>query len=336
MGGGLGCWQNSAWTHHLLPGDPPNGSVFSVASDVSGRLWVSAGAEDLYRLVEAGFEQVTPVVHGVKAILTDRSGGVWAWVRDGLFHWDGRPPMRFNLQQGLGARGVRALAEDREGWVWAGSEGGTLYRIRHEVVQAFRPGEGAHPIWSLLAEADGTLWVGTFRGGLLRFRDGEFVAYSKVQGLPNMVICQILADDQGNLWLGTQQGVVRVSKVHLSEVALGRLTSLPCMVFGQADGLPSNECSGGYQPAAWKTRTGRLWFSTLKGAASIDPARVEPNRPAPVVSIEQVLVDGVEGWPAHRSGPGWRIVARRPAHQTPRPRSPFLPVAGELKSITPA
>ena len=110
-----------------------------------------------------------------------------------------------------------------------------------------------------------------FRGGLLRFKNGQFTRYGKPEGLPDDVICQILSDDHDNLWFGSQRGIFRVAKASLNTFARGEIKSIPCALYGRYDGLPSLECSGAYQPSAWRGNDGRLWFTTVKGAVSIQP-----------------------------------------------------------------
>ena len=203
------------------------------------------------------------------------------------------------LLDGLGPSGVRVLAEDAQDRVWCGGGDGNLYSIAGNNIEAFRPLDSTetYAIWSLLVEPNGTVWAGTFRGGLLRFKDQKFTRYNKAQGLPDNIISQILADEAGNLWLGSHQGIFRLEKSQLNEVADGSRTQLVCMMFGRADGLPSLECSGGYQPAAWRMRDGRLCFATAKGVVSVRPAEVTPNPLPPKIIIEHVLVEGVEQWP---------------------------------------
>ena len=65
-----------------------------------------------------------------------------------------------------------------------------------------------------------------------------------------------------------------------------------CLLYGRSDGLPSLECSGGYQPAAWRGQDGRLWFATVKGVVSVRPETISLNRLPPPVVIEEILVDG--------------------------------------------
>ena len=44
------------------------------------------------------------------------------------------------------------------------------------------------------------------------------------------------------------------------------------------DGVKSNECNGGSQPAGWRGRDGRLWFPTIKGLVVLDPEQLEGLR----------------------------------------------------------
>ncbi len=56
----------------------------------------------------------------------------------------------------------------------------------------------------------------------------------------------------------------------------------------------TRECSAGAQPAAIRARDGKLWFPTIRGLVSVNPADLKPNTNPPPVVIESVLVDGVE------------------------------------------
>src|SRR6185436_12922223 len=56
-------------------------------------------------------------------------------------------------------------------------------------------------------------------------------------------------------------------------------------------------------PAAWSDPDGRLWFATMGGAVSIDPARLEGNSLAPPVALEEALADEVR----LPNGGQWRL-----------------------------
>jgi ligand-binding sensor domain-containing protein/signal transduction histidine kinase len=294
LGGGLNCWRDGVSTNLTLPSGPTKDFFFSVYPDATGRLWTSAGEEDLFVLDREEFRQITPLVHGVKAILSDRFGRVWVGTTAGLFAADTRASGNFKLIDGTAQQLVRALVEGYDGSIWIGSGDGTIFRFADEKLTSFHPPGGgkSEAVLALLAESDGTIWAGTFRNGLLRFRDGQFARFTRKDGLPDNVISQILADDLGNLWLGSHQGVFRVAKSALDEFSLGHTKTISCTVYGRSDGLPSLECSSGYQPAAWRAKDGKLWFTTAKGAVSVQPHEIRPNLPPPPVLIEEVVVDG--------------------------------------------
>ncbi len=294
LGDGLVRWQAGVLTNLTMPGGTDKGFVFCVCPDAAGRLWVSAGDEDLFVREHEGFKRVLPVVHGVKTILADKAGRIWVGTKSGLYFDDNESSNNFKPYEGIGRHDVRALSEDGHGNLWAGAEDGTLFHIAGDKITTFHTSDtnAPHAIWSLLAEEDGTVWVGTFRGGLLRFRDGKFTSFSINEGLPDNIICQILPDGAGNLWISSHQGIFRVAKSALNDFARGDIKFVPCTVYGRSDGLPSLECSGGYQPAAWRGQDGRLWFTTVKGEVSVQPGEIHPDLLPPPVVIEGVVVDG--------------------------------------------
>jgi signal transduction histidine kinase/ligand-binding sensor domain-containing protein len=295
LGDGLASWNAGSLTNFSMPGGTGKGFVFCVCPDSTGRLWVSAGDEDLYVRENSVFNRVKPIVHGVKAIFADKHNRVWVGTKAGLYFRDADSDEEFRPYEGVGRRDIRCLSEDGAGNLWAGSEEGDLFRISDTAVNTFHPSDSkpSQAIWSLLAEPDGTIWAGTFRGGLLRFRDGKFTRYSVAEGLSDNVICQILSDDTGNLWLGSHQGVFEVSQAELDRFTPDGTNTLNVTEFGRSDGLPSLECSSGYQPAAWRGQDGRLWFTTVKGAVSVQPKEIRPNHLPPPVVIEEILVDGI-------------------------------------------
>lgn len=309
VGGGLAGLIGDTFTNISFPGDMPRGSVVSVYSDRHDQLWVSAAGEKERLMVVSNriVSAVNPPLYNVKVIYASRkSGKIWAGTRGGLYvSEDGQKP--FHPVTEISSQTVRALAEDFRGNLWCGDDGGNLYRLTDGAVEAFRSEENPHgqAIWAILPQTNGVLWIGTFRGGLLRFKEGRFFCYTKAEGLPDNVVSQILDDDSGHLWLGTHQGIFRVSKRSLDEVAEGRRRTVEGVIFGRADGLPSLECSGGYNPSAWRAGDGTLWFSTLKGPVFIEPSTVQLNQRPPEVLIEEVIANGKQLWPDNGKALGW-------------------------------
>ena len=225
-------------------------------------------------------------------------------------------------------RAITTILQDAEGGMWIGTDGRGLYRFKDGARTHFEKGAGLLSDWirTLYLDAQGTVWIGTAGGGLSRWRGGpsprrsedpngpghvggswsspaaetgsghaggQLASFTTREGLPDNTISQILEDDMGRLWLGSNRGIARVSKAELEDVAAGKVTLVYPQVYGRAEGMPSEECTGGFYPAGLKTRSGRLCFATLKGIVVADPRPQTAGAPAPTVVLEETLVDGV-------------------------------------------
>ena len=205
----------------------------------------------------------------------------------GKADWLARKPQLFSPD-------VRAVREGPDGAIWLGLSGGGLACVKQDAVRQFRQADGLASdfVQCLRFDNDGALWIVTLGGGLNRLKEDRFAVISTGQGLPNDVICDIEDDEHGNFWLSSHGGIFRVGKDDLNRCADGKSASVRCLVYGKGDGLPTLECSGGFQPAGCKTADGQLWFPTSKGLVGIDPNNATVNRRLPPVVIEDLLVDG--------------------------------------------
>ena len=252
---GLLCYKDPrAVADEVLAADLPNLSVLSLAEGAEGE--ILAGT---------------------------RGGDVWT-LRRGTCQ-------RLALPRWTNA--VTSLALESNGALWIGCDGlgvfrvnnGSIYRID---VDSFK--SDAAP--TLYIDGAGTVWIGAIGEGLTRWRAGATAHFGAGQGLPDVSICQIIDDNAGHLWLGGRHGLACVSKRELDSVAAGTARVVHPRSFGVDDGMLSEECSGGFCPAALRDRSGLLWFPTAKGLVVIDP-RVQLSEPlTPVVMVEDVLANG--------------------------------------------
>jgi signal transduction histidine kinase len=195
----------------------------------------------------------------------------------------------------LSGDSVRALAQDARGDLWVGTEQAGLVRLGAGEPRRFRQEPGGLPsdrINALLAGQGGALWVGTDGSGLARWRDGRWTLCTTREGLGGNSISYLLEDGLGHLWIGSSAGLMQLALREFEEFAAGRLPRVNCRTYGREDGLPTKECTRGFQPAAWRGRDGHLWFATIQGLVTVDPTRLAPNTNPPPVVIESVLVEG--------------------------------------------
>src|SRR5262249_48898659 len=151
---------------------------------------------------------------------------------------------------------VMAMLVDQKGALWVGTDGGGLTRIEDGKPRTYTVADGlaANSVLSLHEGEDGRLWVGTSGGGLSRFEGGRFTTVSTRAGLHEDVVFAIQEDAKGGVWLSGNRGLSRIDKSALLAAPQG--PRLQPEVFGVADGMKSEECSGVSQPAATRMPDG--------------------------------------------------------------------------------
>ncbi len=294
-----GVAKNFGWDGVPRPEDgliSPN--VLAVFADRAGQVWVGTRARGgLHQFRDGKFKLVEvagALGQEISALHQDRAGRLWVGTPNGLACWDGQAWKVFTARDGLSTDAVRAIADDEAGNLWVGTDGGGLNQFRDGKFTVFRKSAEGLPgnrISSLLVDGAGALWVGT-SSGLARLKDGRWARFSTAGGLPSNNINYLAEDAGGFLWLGSNAGLLRVAKSSLEEFARGAATAVACRAYDEADGLPTSECTSGSQPAALRTRAGKLWFPTISGLVGIEPARLLRNTNPPPVKIESVLLDG--------------------------------------------
>jgi signal transduction histidine kinase len=118
--------------------------------------------------------------------------------------------------------------------------------------------------------------------------------FGSKQGLPDERLTSIVHDQRGQFWFGSLGGIIRASRKELLRYTVDPDTPLHWLRLDRSDGLPSRECIGGYQPAAWQGQDGRMWFPTGGGVVRVRPELVETNRIAPPAYIRSVRVNGTQ------------------------------------------
>lgn len=264
-----------------------------VYQDRQGRLWIgtTAGLNCFKDGHLVGYRFPKGEEGFVTAIHEDAAGTLWVGSVRGLFKFqEGKLTLYLNRNEAHGAF-VNAIYEAPDGAFWLGTNNG-LYRFEHEQLTAYPTPDAssADVISSIVPDDEGGLWLGTDRNGLLRFRDGQFVRCTTRDGLFNNSITTILDDGLGRFWIGCNKGVFSVSKQALRDFADGKIAAIISTAYDTADGLKNRETTD--PSTGWKSRDGRLWFSTVQGVAVIDPARLQLNTIVPPVYIRQSLADG--------------------------------------------
>jgi signal transduction histidine kinase/ligand-binding sensor domain-containing protein/DNA-binding response OmpR family regulator len=279
------------------PDDFGNTGVWGLVEDPPGFLWaatyrglyhydVATGRYRQYRY-DPGDSAGLPE-EMVYDVFRDRDGVIWAVTENFLARLDDARRGRFDVWRHkehptTGQWIFPSTIQDAHGSLWLGSDQGVVrfdprtrsfrrYRhdprqpesISHDAVRAILPDPSSPHRF---------LWIGTAGGGLNRLDidSGTFVHFTERDGLPNNVVYGVLADRSGHLWLSTNKGLSRFDP-----------ESRQFRNYDADDGLQSNEFNSG---AAFRSRSGELFFGGIYGFNYFRPEDIEDNPHVPAVAI---------------------------------------------------
>ena len=181
---------------------------------------------------------------------------------------------------------IQGIHEDKEGTLWVASYGGGVYyfnpksnkkgRIQH--VAGKTDGLLDNYINSVYQSSQGDLWFCT-EHGLSRYNavTQKFRNYRVENGLPDDQVFRVLEDDLGNFWISTSRGLAMLDS------NTGKFTN-----YNKANGLPSEQFN---YNSSYKNDDGTLFFGTVAGLISFNPASFVKNTFAPPVYITGILAN---------------------------------------------
>jgi signal transduction histidine kinase/ligand-binding sensor domain-containing protein/DNA-binding response OmpR family regulator len=295
-GGGLNRFRNGQFTSYTTRQGLSDNFVLSLSEDQEGALWVGT-RHGLDRMKNGKFTAYTTKAGLPNDIVfctrPDRDGNLWFGTRRGLGRFKGGKFTIYTTKDGLSNNYVTFIYQDREGTLWVGTGGGGLNRYKNGTFTAYTTKEGlsSDMVTAIHEDENGILWVGTSGGGLNRLSGGKFTTITMKDGLYDDKIFQILEDRNHYFWMSSNRGIFRVSEQQLQDFADGKITSIRSVSYGISEGLKSRECNGGFQPAGWASRDGKVWFPTMIGAVVIDPSNTKAAGLPPQVRLETVVVD---------------------------------------------
>ncbi len=241
--GGLAVFDRGRWRSVGVDGGPGGDSVFCLAQSADGGMWVGTN-------------------HGLSLL------------RDGRWrHW--------GVEDGLPHPSVVSLLEtgDREPVLWVGTYGGGLARLEGGSFSVFSAADGSLPEDRVEALArttapDGvpSLWVAT-TGGLARLRSGRWRTWNGEDDLPNNLVRSLHVSASGDgsrtLWVGTNGGVAWAPLGPDDEIGEWHVLSestVPALVNDVVYRIEED-------------RQGRLYLTTDRGVARLEPVRHPPRGP---------------------------------------------------------
>lgn len=270
--------------------------VLSLAEDQEGAILVGTrlGVSMITKDRVVPFLKESAAKAFALAILPDHLGNIWIGDRGGLSRYSGQSTQAYTSADGLPDNFVTALQEDRSGTLWVGTTRG-LASFSDDKFRTYDVSSGlpSNRILAIYCDGDNIVWLATAKG-LSRLRAGRITSFRKANRRLDVSLNTVLEDRSGNLWLSSNRGILKLSKRELNRYADGVPNQgIHISSFTTTDGLRRNECNGGFQPAGWVGKNGKLYFPTVAGVAVTDPAQPAPP-PTKGLVIERLLVDDTE------------------------------------------
>ncbi|MGA2329140.1 MAG: two-component regulator propeller domain-containing protein [Bryobacteraceae bacterium] len=294
-GNGLARITAGRLTHYTAKDGLASELIWPVVRDPLGNLWV--GSEDRVLDRYRGGDLKNPVARrrwplpgSVRTIYAQRDGTTWVSTDRALFRFQNGQKVEFAVASPF----ITSVIEHSDGSLWVGGERGLQrYQDGHFLPPIGKAqGLAGDHVMDLHEDAEHNLWVVSADCGLTRISRDKLTAFTSAQGLPEQDMYRLLEDDSRNFWITSRQGLLRIQRSELEDVAQGRKKTLKVELFGAADGIQgSGDFNWVCSPSAWKMRGGELWFATFGGVLIANPARMKTNLLPPPVYIEHVTTE---------------------------------------------
>jgi signal transduction histidine kinase/ligand-binding sensor domain-containing protein len=305
-GRGVFSWRNGHASFYNTNSGLPSSSVWGIAADAQGRVWVNCRGrlmqfrEDRWQEAE-GLPRDFPRIYAIGPAL---DGGLWI---ASLGHAGGptgdRGARVFNYvnnhatevsalpcNQDSRRSLPRLVMEDRQGRVWCSTHGAGIFLLHGKKWELFSDAPSLAQVQaaSLLEDEDSVIWIGMDGAGLYQVRRRSVVALEPPHGLPSTCFWTVCSSHDGAIWGGTDgNGIFRWKD--------GAATH-----FQSEEGLSDEHVN-----AILEDRASNIWAGTMGGLFRLDGARFEPMTEVdtlrlPVFSLKEDRAGHI--WAGTRNG----------------------------------
>lgn len=230
--------------------------------------------EKVIRHYDAGTGEFDLKSNFVLSILKHSSGIIYLGTANGLYRYRSSTE-DFELVREIPHNiFISILQEDHTGTIWAGTHGSGFYHYNPKSGEASQFADKSRKeiilshifVNDVYEDSRQRIWVSTEGGGLIQLNKEKRIdtIYNKLTGFPSNHIFKCLEDNSGVLWVTTSKGLVQLKKENNQ-----------IQIFTKETGLLNNQFN---YSSGWRDHKGSLYFGSIKGMISFDPAGFRENR----------------------------------------------------------
>jgi signal transduction histidine kinase/ligand-binding sensor domain-containing protein len=262
--------------------------------DERGVVWMG-GTGYIFRYEEGKYAPVNAPASAknfdISTLFLDHSGVLWIHIdQQGFLRLENGVWTNYEKQSELPKLSPISAFIDPSDRKWLGYAGNVLAVIDNERVETFTSDDGLQ-VGDVVAVrgrsqrtwVGGTLGLAVLEGSRFRMLAGEGEGLTGVSGIVEMA--------DGALWLNESHGIAHIPASEIQLALDDPNHKVRYKLFNFLDGLPGTAQQHKPFPTAVEGSDGRLWFSTNKGVAWIDPARISRNTIPPPVTVRSLSAD---------------------------------------------
>jgi len=277
--------------HHPFPGT-------AVYGDGRGSIWL----KDLAQICRVEHERCigiglpagkrNPYYDPIK-IAADKAGRLWAYVyKEGLFYLENGRWNRYETPAELSGLAPSTQFTEATGRIWFGFAEDKFASLDKGSIRVYSAADGLKVgVVEAIFPSGGHLWVGGERG-LALLENNKFRSITPSDKESFAAVSGVIETEDGNLWLNESRGIIHIDAPELRSLLNHHAPSVRYELFDSLDGFPGYTPQSSAFPTALQGTDGRLWFTTTRGVAWLDPTSLSKNAIAPPVVIESVIADG--------------------------------------------
>jgi ligand-binding sensor domain-containing protein/signal transduction histidine kinase len=116
---------------------------------------------------------------------------------------------------------INVMLSDAAGTLWLGTSYGLLkYQDNRQTTITTAQGLSENRLESLFKDREGNLWIGTASGGVCRLSKGQFLSFTKAEGLLNPDISTVIEGRDGHIYASAQDnGIFEIIGERISTIA---------------------------------------------------------------------------------------------------------------------